>query len=68
MGEEMRKTHKEFRKALRIWDAGTLQCRADTPPRRALFACWWFIENVRGDDPAVDDIFFELRDMVRAAR
>jgi hypothetical protein len=31
----------------------------------ALCSVWWFVENVPYDDPARNDIFFELREMVR---
>jgi hypothetical protein len=37
------------------------------PTKRALYACWWFIENVNADDPHHNDIFFELREIVRRA-
>lgn len=33
----------------------------------ALQLTWWFIENVSFDDPDRDDIFFELRAIVREA-
>lgn len=31
-------------------------------------ALWWFIENVTEDDPARQDLFFELRKRVRTGK
>jgi len=36
--------------------------------RAALEMCWWFIENIHEDDFRRTDIFFELREIVRAAK
>jgi hypothetical protein len=73
----LKKTHAQFRAALRCWDEDNGICALDLPPadngeridrlRRVNYALWWFIENVSGDDPAHNDIFFELREMVRVS-
>ncbi|WP_262267007.1 MULTISPECIES: hypothetical protein [Microvirga] len=36
-----------------------------SPVNRALQATWWFIENVREDDWRRNEIYFELRSLVR---
>lgn len=63
----LKKTHAQFRDALNAWDAEHRPPLNYIDTRRALHACWWFIENVGPDDPARTDIFFELREMVRSS-
>lgn len=36
--------------------------------KTALEMCWWFIENISEDDFRRNDIFFELREIVRGSR
>lgn len=69
-------THRDFRAALldhdvdkgrKHWkdyrEARDVAQRA----QRGAYAAWWFIENVAQDDPARNDIFFELREIMRNA-
>jgi hypothetical protein len=37
------------------------------PTRKAMLAAWWFIENVPENDPAHSELFFKVRELVRAA-
>ena len=53
-----REFEREHRPAWRFSNLATL---------RALHAAWWFIENVPDDDPSRNDIFFDVRELVRAA-
>lgn len=36
-----------------------------TQAGEALRLSWWFIENVAFDDPDRDEVFFDLREIVR---
>ena len=68
----LKKTHVQFRASLRMWEEdeprpeGEL-ARDAWETRKALYAAWWFIENVGEDDPARTDIFFEVREIAREA-
>ena len=65
-----RKTHRQFRAALREHDGLSENriCWANHRlAKRAAYAAWWFIENVTEDDPSRNDIFFEVREIVRSA-
>lgn len=56
----LKKTHAQFRQAKDLFDE-----ICSSPTERALSLAWWFIENVGPDDPARNEIFFELRAIVR---
>jgi hypothetical protein len=56
----LKKTHAQFRQAKALFDE-----ICPFPAERALSLAWWFIENVGPDDPARNEIFFELRAIVR---
>lgn len=63
-------TRSQFRAALKYWDqenSSALMWQSEWRARRALFAAWWFIENVTADDPARTDLFFRVRELVREA-
>jgi len=40
---------------------------SETAVRRALFAAWWYIENVPADDKSNERIFFKVRELTRNA-
>jgi hypothetical protein len=67
----LKKTHAQFRQAAAFFDE-THRSPSITPDpfatKRALDLSWWFIENVGPDDPARNEIFFELREIVRNAQ
>jgi hypothetical protein len=66
----LKKTHRQFREAMALFDEAHVSPSITPDPfaaRRALSLTWWFIENVGPDDPARNEIFFELRPIVRAA-
>lgn len=57
--------------ALDYWDAKHPFERSDPTTdelKRALFAAWWFIENVDKEDARADEMFFEVRELVREAQ
>lgn len=57
--------------ALEFWDARHPFEHADPTTdtcQRALFAAWWFIENVDREDARADEMFFEVRELVRGAQ
>ena len=67
------KTLTDFRAALTTWGEENPPAKRGALPkewltRRALFAAWWFIENVTEDDPSRSDIFFVVRDLVHGAQ
>lgn len=67
----LKKSHRDFRAALRQWvidNPLALEWQNQWVARRALFAAWWFIENVSADDPARSDIYWELRPIVYHGR
>lgn len=67
----LKKTHAQFRQAAAFFDENTTLRPSRQIPfavDRALFLAWWFIENVGPDDPARNEIFFELRTIVRQAQ
>ncbi|TYO65473.1 hypothetical protein FXV83_16185 [Bradyrhizobium hipponense] len=67
----LKKTHAQFRQAAALYDETHLAPSMTPNPfakERALFLAWWFIENVGPDDPARNEIFFELRGIVREAQ
>ena len=66
-------TFNQFRSAMMSWDADHPRhpVLPDPPTysiERALYACWWFIENVSADDPWHNDIFFVVREIVRSTQ
>ena len=64
-------TRSQFHGALKahtseLRDSGMIH--SEITARRAMFAAFWFIENVTDDDPARVDLFFKVRELVREAR
>ena len=62
-------TRQAFRAAMKAHDAAHAgkHWGSEASARRALCAAWWFIENVPTDDPARNDLFFKVRELVRNA-
>jgi hypothetical protein len=57
--------------ALQYWDAEHPFEKQDPTTdelKRALFAAWWFIENVDKESARADEMFFEVRELVRGAQ
>jgi hypothetical protein len=68
MARATKKTHREFRAAMRIHaEEYPFMWINERRVRCALFAAMWFIENVSDDDNARDEIFFEVRELSLAA-
>jgi hypothetical protein len=68
-----RRIGPDFRAALKAWDASySVPTFARNwgafRTERALYAAWWFIENASDDAPDRTDVFFKLREIVRAAQ
>lgn len=53
--------------ALAQWDAEHAAPMKDRPARRAMFAAWWFVENVPDEIEGQSDVFFRVREIVREA-
>ena len=59
------KLRKDRLRDFRAFVAGVSNLPGLSPANRALQATWWFIENVPEDDWRRNEIYFELRSLVR---
>lgn len=63
----------KFYGALKEWDGKQARSKfaffsRQGDLRKALFAAWWFIENVRENDLDRNDLFLKVRGLVRKAQ